>query len=557
MECLKKEIIIKAFQISLILLFFLLIFKDPFSERTLIPNFEPYPDTFYYINPALGLVKGTGFNIGREGRFFYPNVGPLYSLSLTPLFFIKSDPRMTYYTNVFFAFISLFLFQMILKKIIENDFVILLILFLYITNFFIYWVPTIAMAENLTLTLFLAAIFFLLSKTTKINSLILIILAIGSYATKYANIPITLTIILLLFGKIIFGPTIFSQKIKQILFLLVSLSIIFSIFGIFEIITRNSNIFYQIFFYLIHIYNSIFQNNVNSTNTESKVVYTSSWFGVEYIGKNLPLYLKSITGSPNKFLWDNTPLIPVMLSIPSIAGILIAFFRKKFRFISIMLVAFISSLMIFMSTFYSFDARYIYIAIPSLLIGLGLFIMNVAKITNIQKKVINVALFIFIFIYLINIFTRIKSQISLNFKHAETPWNYIAVLKMNEYFTADKVINSRKPILISALSPFLIDYYTNRNYSLLPLSYDQEFRGQKAREIVWGPNDYSDLIKLYTKYLNEKYDVYVSRAGLGNEEYTNRDFNNIVKEFNTQLVQQGCYDQCNIYSVKLKEKNDK
>ena len=87
----------------------------------------------------------------------------------------------------------------------------------------------------------------------------------------------------------------------------------------------------------------------------------------------------------------------------------------------------------------------------------------------------------------------------------------------------------------------------------MPLSYEQEFRGQEVRQIVWGPNDYSDLPKLYTKYLKEGFNLYVSRSGLGNEGYTNRDFNTIVKEFNTELVLQGCYDQCNIYRVKLKE----
>ena len=85
---------------------------------------------------------------------------------------------------------------------------------------------------------------------------------------------------------------------------------------------------------------------------------------------------------------------------------------------------------------------------------------------------------------------------------------------------------------------------------MLPLSSEQEFRGIK--EIVWGPNDYSDLPKLYRKYLKEGFNVYVSRAGLGNESYTNRDFDNIVKVFNTQIVLPGCFDQCNIYRVKIK-----
>ena len=157
---------------------------------------------------------------------------------------------------------------------------------------------------------------------------------------------------------------------------------------------------------------------------------------------------------------------------------------------------------------------------------------------------------LFFCFYVFNNALRIKNQISLNLKYAETPWYYISVLKLNEYFTDDKVIDGKKPVVISALPPFLVDFYSNGNYTLLPLSYEQEFRS--AKEITWGPNDYTDLPKLYTKYIKEGYDVYVSRYGLGNEVYTNRDFEIIMKEFQLDLVWPGCYEQCNIYTVGLK-----
>ena len=112
----KKDRIMKTLCISMVLLFALLIYKNPFSQRTLIPNFEPFPDTFHYINPALSLLKGNGFSINRDGRVIRPNVPPLYSLSLIPAFAIKLDPRISYYSNAALAFISLFLFWSILKN---------------------------------------------------------------------------------------------------------------------------------------------------------------------------------------------------------------------------------------------------------------------------------------------------------------------------------------------------------------------------------------------------------------------------------------------------------
>lgn len=544
----KKE---RVLTFGLVLLFVLLIFKDPFSQRTLIPNLEPHPDTFTYINPALNFVKGNGFNVNRQGRVIKPHVPPLYSISLIPSFVVRSDPRMAYYTNVVLALVSLFLFRAILRKILINRLVIYLLLILYITNYFIYWVPTLVMAENLTLALFLGAIFFLLSKLSKINLFILATLTVSMYATKYASISISITLISLCLLKILLGKSIIKQKIQLALCFISVTTLFCFLIAVFEQTTKGNSIISQAVLFLSLIY-----DNTPSSNSGSAVV-SNSWFGIQYINQNLPLYINSLLGRSNRFLWDNTPLVPNIIALTGLAGIIGGFFRKQFRFISFSLFAFTVTTIIFMSTFYSFDARYIYIVIPILFIGFGLFLGCLADKAGTNKNlIVNFLAFIFVCIYLISSFTRIKSQISLNLRYAETPWYYISVLKMNEYFTKDKIVDSKKPVLISALPPFLIDYYTNENYSLLPLSYEQEFRGQETRQIVWGPNDYSDLPKLYKKYLDTGYDVYVSRAGLGNEGYTNEDFNTIIKNFATQLVQSGCFDQCNIYSVKLKDKND-
>ncbi len=538
--------------LACIFIFFFLIFKDPFSQRTLIPNFEPYPDTFFYINPALNFVKGEGFNMNREGRAVKLRVPPLYSFSLIPVFVINPDPRMSYYTNVFLAFISLFLFFRILKKIFPNRIILYSLLILYITNYYIYWIPSLIMAENLTLTLYLTAIYLLLSNVSGLNSIITAVLAVGIYATKYANVPITITLSFLYVLKILYTRSVFKQKINPLIFFLLFLILCYLILSFFERLTTGNDLFFRIFGNLSLVYHTVYKETV-LTNTAS-----SSWFGTVYIKQNLPLLIKSLLGNQNRFLWDYTPLIPNYVGILGLVGIVISIFYKKLRLVAISLLLFLSSLIIFLSTFYTFDARYIFIAIPTLIIGFGFFLMILEnKIFFGKKMLLNSLILIFIFFYLTGSFTRIKSQMSLNLRYAETPWYYIAVLKMNEYFTPDKVVNGKKPVLISALPPFFVDYYSNGNYTLLPLSYDQEFRGQSTREIVWGPNDYSNLPKLYKKYLDEGYDVYVSRAGLGNEGYTNRDFNTIVDKFDTELVLSGCFDQCNIYSVRLKSNNER
>lgn len=547
----KKDRIINVLNLGIILIFVLLMYKDPFSQRTLIPNFEPYPDTFHYINPALNLIKGESFSLNREGRTLNPNVPPLYSITLIPSFLVKPDPRMAYYSNVVLALLSIIFFWLILRKIITNSVVVFFLLILYLTNYFIYWVPTLIMAENLTLTLYLAAVYLLLFKTKKSNLLLIALLSVGIYATKYSSIPVTISLITLCLGRILFDKMNYIYKIKKLMFFLTFVTFCFLLFGISESLSKGNNILFQVSEHIIRIYNSIFHVYVNNGSVgKVGASYTSSWFGIEYIAKNLPLYIKSLLGEPSRFLWDYTPILPKYIAIGGLAGIISGIFIKKFRFISTSLFIFISTSVIFISTFYTFDARYIYIAIPSLLIGLGIFLSLIQNRLRKKEFILTSLIVVFITLYLILNFSRIKNQISLNLKHVETPWNYIAVLKMNEYFTSDKLKNGKKPVLISALPPFLIDYYSNGNYTLLPLSYEQEFRGIK--EIVWGPNDYSNLSKLYKKYLEEGFDLYVSRAGLGNEGYTNRDFNIIVEEFDTALVLPGCFDQCNIYSVKIK-----
>ncbi|MBI2018953.1 hypothetical protein HYS96_04620 [Candidatus Daviesbacteria bacterium] len=545
--------------LGLIILFALLIYKDPFSQRTLIPNFEPYPDTFNYITPALNLIRGKGLNMNREGREYKPNVPPLYSLSLIPAFIIKQDPRMSYYTNVVLAFIALVFFWAILKKISDNKLIIYTILILYITNYFIYWVPSIILAENLILTLSLVAIYFLLLEVSLINSTVISVVAVGLYATKFSIIPISVLLTFLYLIRIWINKTSSSNKFKMIVYSITATALFYSLLATVEWITKGNNIFIQVYEHILRIYHSIIQSDIGSDgNATKQITYSSSWFGIEYIEKHFPSYLRVLLGSPDRFLWDFTPLVPNFIAIPAMIGLFSSLLIKNTRLIALILLLLMFGLITFMSTFYSFDTRYIYITIPILLIGFGLLLRNVENNFFRKKKLLlNILVLIFLCLYFLTNAIRIKSQISLNLRYTETPWNYISILKMNEYFIVDKIVNGKKPVLISALPPLLIDYYSNGNYTLLPLSYEQEFRRQDVRELVWGPNDYSDLPKLYTKYLLEGYEVYVSRAGLGNEGYTNNDFNTIVERFGTKLVLPGCYDQCNIYSVKLKDKNGK
>ena len=529
-------------------LFLLLIFKDPFSERTLIPNFEPYPDTLFYIVKPLNFLKGEGFNFSREGRLAYNLTPPLYSIALIPFFAINPDPRMAYFANIFLSLISVGLFFLIVKKITNNIWLTCLVLFLYITNYFLYFMPTLVMAENLILPLYLTAVFLLIRNNTPAFFILLGVLSVCIYATKGANVPISAMILILSAIKIVISQSKNTLKIKSFSYLLVGFSVSFILYSLFFYYVTNSNILGPLLEYFGLAKEAITPKADEITAAAS----AGGWISFSYASKNFPLYLSSLLGDSQRFLWDNTPLVPKYIAFLSLAGLILGVITKRFRFLSVSLILMIVSSIGFLLTFYAFDARYIYIAIPSLLIGFSILIaslFNLFKAVK-YKRIIFLMIILFFGFYVFNNALRIKNQISLNLKYAETPWYYISVLKLNEYFTDDKVIDGKKPVVISALPPFLVDFYSNGNYTLLPLSYEQELRS--AKEITWGPNDYTDLPKLYTKYIKEGYDVYVSRYGLGNEVYTNRDFEIIMKEFQLDLVWPGCYEQCNIYTVGLK-----
>jgi hypothetical protein len=196
--------------------------------------------------------------------------------------------------------------------------------------------------------------------------------------------------------------------------------------------------------------------------------------------------------------------------------------------------------------------RYVNHAIPTLLIGFGLFLNGLEMILKRRKlAIVFVGIIILFFgFYSVSSYKRLRTQVSINLKYAETPWYYISVLKLNAYFH-ESTLGTKKPYVISSMPPYYIDFFSNGNYRLLPLHREQEFRG--AREEAWGTNDYSDLLTLYESYLKRRQTLFIHNYGLGNEEYLKNAFNQVEKRFKITLVQEGCYNACNIWRVELKD----
>lgn len=573
---------------ALLAVFLALLLRDPFSQRTLVPNFEPYPDTIHYINPARSFVDGYDMEIIREGRAVKTTVPPLYSIVLLPLFYIYNDPRMAFFTNVILALLSYLFFYQILTKLLKtndkrpltSDLIIFVTLFLYVTNYFIYWYPSLAMSENLTLTLFMIAVWLLVRPVSILSSIGAGTLCLLFYMTKYASIPLTGFYFFIYCVKIVSEIVQSKNKNKtQELYTglkwhIFSAIFFFLVFSWWEWSAKGSTL-------LVTLYNSIFPQKSNAPT-----VMSGGWFSFSYMDKYLPEYLRAMTGGLRmRFLWDDTPIVPQYIGIPALIGLLWAMFVKQTRILAVGLILMLVSSILFMSTFYSQDMRYLYHAIPTLLIGFALFwqhLFNVVDrwsfvnkrqspfvkffspvanrhspltkfffpVTNRQLPIALLLVSLFLFYSLTNAL-RLKSAIMVNLKYAETPWYYISVLELNKYFAKPPQGNEKFPVVISSMIPYYIDFYSNGNYSLLPLSLHQEFRN--SRKETWGNYDYSNLIDIYHRVLYRGYPLYIHNYGLGNEKVLHDDFQKIKDNFKLDLVQSGCFDACNIWRVTEKD----
>jgi hypothetical protein len=204
---------------------------------------------------------------------------------------------------------------------------------------------------------------------------------------------------------------------------------------------------------------------------------------------------------------------------------------------------------LFASVFYTADARYLVHIIPSLLIGVAFsmfFLLKIFEKYNIKMALPFVVIFTFI-IYSFVKFDSLKKQVAINLRYSEVPWYYISVLRLNEYFYEV----DDKPFVITTLTPHFVDFYSNGNYELLPLTDQGAF--WKQRKIVYGNYDYSDLVDLYSNLIENGEEVYFSSYGLANKGYLHAAFNRIKENFEVEQVYAGCYTQCNIYRLKLKD----
>lgn len=514
----------------LVVIFLALAYQDPFSTRSLVANLEPYPDTLYYSIPAWNLVNHGRFDMSSQtGKIMIENiVSPLYSLYLTPFLLLTKDIRVFYFANIVLAILTILCVYLSLKEVNKGS-LGLLVTFLggivLVTNEIFYKLPSLLMAENLSI--FVSSFYiYLLCKNRSFLKAILAGLSFAFFPLiKTSNIA--LGIVFLIFYSFKYFSTTFRK---------------------YFIGTALISVFLVVCFFLKT--NIIANANTIATNSAIQLM------GTKYFLTHFVSYLHIALGNQGAFLWAQHRLLSREVLLLAFLGLFSMVSDKKYNYFGLAAISTIIVLIVFQSFFVVVDLRYIIVLLPLFVIGFSLSLSKINDFFVTKSKILfRVSLLVLIVLfadmYLLpnthNTFLRMKRQIGINFIHTENPWNYLSIIHFNNYFARE---GKNDPILMTVLPIYYVEYFANRSYSLLPLSKNQEFFLHRG-----GWSDFFEKKEIYEiidKLLAKKAPLYVSNAYITNAQNWTIDYEKLKKRYEFTLASQGCEGWCDIFRISLK-----
>ncbi len=511
----------KVFFAGLIFLI-LLLFKNPLSANNIISDLEPTPDSIHYLGPLASLLSGKGLVISYQGRSIPTQVPPLYTLVLLPIYIISHQIRFFYITNVLLTIFSAILFYKIVTKLFLNKIISSILYFAFISNYVTYWYPQVAMAENLLTPLYLSSIWLLLQPITRKKVFLVAFLAVGFFATKYIAGILSVALILVFIIKIIFSKISKNEKKVYLLILFSSLFVLF-----------------------LSFFSKIDKTSVLESNKHTGL------FSGSYLKDNLTRLIAGIMGGPMTVAGRDFIILPIIVGMSSLIAIFVNLLNAKNRLLSIYFFVSIIGTVYFISTFFVVEGRYLFEFIPAFLIIFGIFLETICNFFNkLGRKAYSLILLCFVYIAIIlNVYHPVLNQLKINFVTGEKALNYYAIETMNSY--TNKLPSFSKPIIITVLSPYLIDFYSNHKYKLLPFSKSQHFfpDGEK----VWGIDPKQPLLEIYKEYLLQNRQLYLSDYETSYKLRYQIDIKEIKDNFKLNLVAIGCDNRCNLYKLELKK----
>lgn len=511
----------------LTVLFITLAYKAPFTERSLIPNLEPFPDSLYYSVPAWNFVHGEGFSMSYDGYEIKQITPPLYSLALIPFFEVFNDVRAFYFLNMLLVYGSLIFFVKTLYEIFDEKrfrkhILIAFMGFLFVTNFYIFTIPTLLMAETITLFLTTIGLYVLFSDNSKWKFVFSTQLGILLLLIKFSNAPLAVAFYALFF---------FKHKSKKF--------ITYSLLG-------------GVYFAAYVLGSKVLVDHKNLDSGAN--------FSMDYFKKNFPFYINSFIGKDTRYLWFTEKYLPNILGALSVFGIIFGLMIRKYRGPVSKGLVLVVPLILFMSAFSVGDVRYIFALLPiSLMFAAVVF-------SGFLKQSLRIGVFFMIIVLGVLMLDSsssykvgekyaitLKKQVGLNFKHTESPWNYKAVGEFDGFFESQDL--NEQAYLGTFLPPFYVEMVqTSEKYKPYPISEQQEFFWTvDGLGHEMGLQTDVEMIAAYTDLLEQNKPLYVSNYYISTTDFYKSHFDRLSEHFTLERVFTGCLESCNIYKLSLQQ----
>lgn len=538
-----------------LMLLSLLLFKNPFSGQNIISDFGPLPDVVYYLYPAKSLIDGAGMKVIYNDSTLTPITPPLYTLIIAPIYIFFNDLRAFYFINLGLVLTSTIFFYQIISKIFSNLAVKIIVFLTFISTPIIYWYPSFSMPENLLICLFIISLWLLLKPLSGLSVTAAGTIIVSFFATKYIAWPLSVSLGLFFFLKIINFQKLDSLKVKLLMILLLSTFASFLLYSFLEFSTKGADVWVVVLENLKTVLSAATGGRIEKGDdiTSQKLMTNyistlngSSMYSLGDYQDKFFRYIAGLMGGQTPVAGKNLTLIPVVVGITSLAGLFFNLCFPKQRLLACYLSLSALGMVFFAPMFIDVDARYMFVPIIILILSFGLFWQNIQSILTYFQRLFYFHLLILGSLILIsfNIYSPFKNQLKANFISAEGSAYYQVASMLNDYFKDTP--SGQKPVVITILPPHVLDSYSNHNYNFLPLAKAQRFSQYPQ---IWNLTLNQDYFHLYRISLTKGDAIYLLDYGIKGDFVLYQYYLRLQNDFKLNKVFSGCSTQCNLYKL--------
>lgn len=485
-------------------------------------NLEPYPDAFYYALMGQNWVEKGDLALWYQDSRLTVALPPFYSIVLGLGYLVWSPDLVTSFVgvNIILQILTVVLLYATLKQTTTRRLAVLVGILVYLSHPVIYWLPLVAMSENVALPLFALTLYGLTHPQTDKRAVLTVFGSMGLVATRFLAFTVAGASWLLVMVDIL------RKASKRTIVITVSC---FLILGVVISAFLESRGLGPV---------SILYNSYLSISRQQ--------YGYSFgnILTNATFYLNTLIGTSGRILWQSGPLSSGGFLILFLLGVCSTFSQKKWYFG--FLLAGLSFVQVpLLLLYFTVDNRYLILILPVLALGIGWLFDSVGSY---KQSLLLVFLALSILVQLMAQKSLIRELVVSNFFGKSTAWQHQAIVNFDQFANE----SSGEEIIITALPPFLIDAYQQEKYQVLPLSDQQEFI-QKGT-FVWG-SDFQpeeNLMIYYQQQLDSGRNLFISNAYITHSQHVILDYQKYEEEFNLELIRSGCDNACNIYRLTTK-----